>query len=366
MSTISKIFILDCKFFEQILQVQRIDLIFVEVIVISFIEEWLWLFFLQEALTYNCQYLNFITISKLNESAKVILVAMEMIAKFVIMSSCVFFSQQIKMNWSNLFIVILGIVVFLCVSVLYMSIATLPTYNEQCFRYILRCRLLIKANLFSQTMANNQLVFAEVIVASLIEEWLWIFFLKEALTYTSSNIVNRRFWNEFHDPYIILYSRISKLNESAKVILLAVELISKSAIMTSCIFYSQQKTMTIASTFLTFIGIVIFLCVEVLYARIAIIPTYNEQCFRSILRWIIRTQSLTQSKPSKHYGRLYQRIQYRLLIKANLFAQTMVNNQLGFTCGHLFHINKYKFTELILMNIPLFLLLYKQACNYEN
>ncbi|KAH9501068.1 hypothetical protein DERF_011937 [Dermatophagoides farinae] len=52
-------------------------------------------------------------------------------------------------------------------------------------------------------------------------------------------------------------------------------------------------------------------------------------------------------------------VELRAIIKSNLFVQTMTNNQLGFTCGHLFYITKYKYNELILMNIPLILMFYK-------
>ncbi|KAH7638032.1 hypothetical protein HUG17_9137 [Dermatophagoides farinae] len=183
----------------------------------------------------------------------------------------------------------------------------------------------------------------------------------------SQYIVKRIFWNQFHFEYIILYGKISRLNESAKVILLAMEMIAKSAIMISCVFYSQQIKMVEANTFLVTIFIIVFLYVNIMYLRIAILPTYNEQCLRSILRWLIRSQwrhkfsDVQQNKQSTFYARIVQRIRWRQTLKSNLFIQATVNNRLGFTCGHMFHINKFKFTELIMLNIPYILMLYKHV-----
>ncbi|KAH7638036.1 hypothetical protein HUG17_9141 [Dermatophagoides farinae] len=182
----------------------------------------------------------------------------------------------------------------------------------------------------------------------------------------SQYFVKKIFWSRFHCEYIILYGKISRINESVSVILLATETVAKSAIMTSCVFYSQQIKMVESNTFLVAILIIVFLYVNIMYMCIAILPKYNEQCLQSILRWLIRLQwrhkfSNVQSKQSTFYARIVQRIRWRQTLKSNLFIQATVNNRLGFTCGHMFHINKFKFTELIMLNIPYILMLYKHV-----
>ena len=358
--------LVDCKFFEQILQVQRIDLIFVEVIVISFIEEWLWLFFLQEALTYNCQYLNFITFDFPDDHQKMNLKMKKYLNKYF---SIVKFSTY----FSYLFVILFSIILWILI--IFENFISYQNENIFFIQFLTNIPFLTLLFMSLTYMTGQFFASGSFLLCCL------IFFLQKlkqlrmiALSLSSyttnetSKLVNKRFWNEFHDPYIILYKRISKLNESAKVILVGMEMIAKFVIMSSCVFFSQQIKMNWSNLFIVILGIVVFLCVSVVYMSIATLPTYNEQCFRYILRWLIQsqTQSSIRTKRSKFYSRFFKQIQFRLLIKANLFAQTMVNNQLGFTCGHLFHINKYKFTELILMNIPLILLLYKHASHYEN
>ncbi|KAH7638043.1 hypothetical protein HUG17_9148 [Dermatophagoides farinae] len=98
-----------------------------------------------------------------------------------------------------------------------------------------------------------------------------------------------------------------------------------------------------------------------LYYQIASLPSNNEQCIRALLRWLARTQWSTrfmlQGKSRWHKN---HPIKWRQSIKANLFVQMMTINRFGYTCGNLFEINKYKFFQLMLWNLPFILMFYKQ------
>ena len=165
--------------------------------------------------------------------------------------------------------------------------------------------------------------------------------------------MERMFTNQFCHKYIILYSEIYRINQTAKTVLFALETISKSAIMIAAVFYSRQTKMSIVNTLFIFLMLLIFVFMNFVYSKIACIPSYNERCVQNLLHWLIRSQ---------FHSKFKQIIRWRQSMKANLFVQAMANNRIGFTCGPLFHINKYKFFEMLLMNISWILLFHKQMC----
>ncbi|KAH9501065.1 hypothetical protein DERF_011934 [Dermatophagoides farinae] len=357
-------FIMDCKFYEQMLNVQRFDLIMLEIIVLSLIEEWLWLFFSKEAITYSCRYLDFLAFdlsedrTKIDLKMKRYLIRYHSIMKFI--TTLIYFTVIL---WS----------MFLCIMLLYSIFFSYLDDNIYFIQFItsIPISILICTNIIYMSgqffISGTFFLFFLILFREKIKQ---LKNLSSTLLQYHANvsqyIVKRIFWNQFYFEYIILYGKISRLNESAKVILLAMEMIAKSAIMMSCVFYSQQIKMVESNIFLVAILIIVFLYINIMYLRISILPTYNEQCLQSILRWLIRSQwrerfSVVQPKQSTFHDHIVQRIHWRQTLKSNLFIQAMANNRLGFTCGHMFHINKYKFTELILLNIPFVLMLYKHV-----
>ncbi|KAH7638039.1 hypothetical protein HUG17_9144 [Dermatophagoides farinae] len=357
-------FIMDCKFYEQMLNVQRFDLIIVELIVLSLIEEWLWLFFLKEATTYSCNFLDFLAHelpvyeTRIDLKMKRYLIRYHSFTKFITT-----FIYSTVILWS----------MFLCILLLYSIFFSYLDDNIYFIQFItsIPISILICTNIIYMSgqffISGTFFLFFLILFREKIKQ---LKNLSSTLLQYHANvsqyIVKRIFWNQFYFEYIILYGKISRLNESAKVILLAMEMIAKSAIMMSCVFYSQQIKMVESNIFLVAILIIVFLYINIMYLRISILPTYNEQCLQSILRWLIRSQwrerfSVVQPKQSTFHDHIVQRIHWRQTLKSNLFIQAMANNRLGFTCGHMFHINKYKFTELILLNIPFVLMLYKHV-----
>nr|XP_027200281.1 uncharacterized protein LOC113794361 [Dermatophagoides pteronyssinus] len=171
------------------------------------------------------------------------------------------------------------------------------------------------------------------------------------------------FWSRFQVEYVKLYAEISDFNKSFSVMLLYMETVSKSSIIISCMFYSKQKE--IGEYFMVAILSLMstFVCVTSLYSRVARLPSHNRRCCKSIIKWLARTQwSSSKTKFKNTITRQGIIIINRTTIKSNLFVQTMSENQLGFTCGHLFFITKFKYIELLLMNIPMIFMFYEQLC----
>ena len=171
------------------------------------------------------------------------------------------------------------------------------------------------------------------------------------------------FWNQFQVKYVKLYAETADFNRSFGKMLLYIEMVSKSSIIISCMFYSEQKEISQYCITAILSLMSAFVCVTSLYSRVARLPSHNRRCCKSIIKWLARTQwSSSKTKFKNTITRQGIIIINRTTIKSNLFVQTMSENQLGFTCGHLFFITKFKYIELLLMNIPMIFMFYEQLC----
>ncbi|KAH7643922.1 hypothetical protein HUG17_6284 [Dermatophagoides farinae] len=175
-----------------------------------------------------------------------------------------------------------------------------------------------------------------------------------------------------------------QIDDDLKAILLAMETISKASIIFSTIFYSQGVTETIHGSIFVVCLISIFCLATGVYARLSIFPSFNQQCCERLLAWNVRISQLySRINDNTNNRRInkHQHIQFNKLIppkncnrkslflftirqqiKINLFIQTMAKNRFGFNCGQIFFINKFKYVELILMNIPFTIMFYEKIC----
>ena len=131
---------------------------------------------------FQIEYVNlYAETAQLNRTVSLILFYMETVAKFSIIVSCVFISQQFKMNWFSLSSVMVIMGIFFLMLGINTLIATLPSYDQKCGQFILydlarsqwhRFRMVnqstnvsllwrhwIKSNLFVQTMTENHFGF---------------------------------------------------------------------------------------------------------------------------------------------------------------------------------------------------------------
>nr|XP_027193783.1 uncharacterized protein LOC113788523 [Dermatophagoides pteronyssinus] len=233
-----------------------------------------------------------------------------------IIAACILSGQPQFLNM----IPIIGFTnVFLFVNGLYSYISIIPAYNDKCCRSILQW---LARSQFSMRKTRNQSI-------------------------------------RFHYYQIRIWQKSLKSNLFIQMIIN-----NKIAAMCACVFYSRQDKMNLSNTLFIFMMICSVLSANLVYYQIAKLPTYNTNCIRNLLRWLARLQWSTKFEwkgKRKIFIYKIQQIQWRHSLKSNLFIQTLTNNKFGFTCGHLFFITKYKFIELILLNIPLILMLYKHV-----
>ena len=170
----------------------------------------------------------------------------------------------------------------------------------------------------------------------------------------------KKHWHRFHGKYVQLFDHTAKFNDDLKLILLAMETISKSTIICITIFYSRNVTDTVHGMMFIISLLTVFFIFNVIHSRFTHIPSYNKQCYRHLLPWNIHSSQRMMNFQSCRKNWLS--FSYRYQIRTNLFIQTMNENPFGFTCGQIFFINKFNFVQVIMLDISLTLLFYKKIC----
>nr|XP_027193782.1 uncharacterized protein LOC113788522 [Dermatophagoides pteronyssinus] len=279
------------------LDTNRCDLIVMEILFTCIILEFLWTVYFVETLEYRSSFLTFFTVDlpkfepKIDEQMRQILIKFQAIVNFIVTGV-----------YLNLIILIA------CFSVLVPLISCLPSYNEQCTKNLLQwlvhlqwqskfkrysqIRQSIKTNLFIQSMTYNRLGFTcgplfyinkykffELLMLNI--PWILLFYKQISLlinnSHKLSNIVRKISWIRFHKEYIVLYSILARLNQSAMYILFDLEIVNKASAMFACVFYSKQDKMGLNNTSFTLILIFYVLSANLMYHQIATLPEYNAK-----------------------------------------------------------------------------------------
>lgn len=170
----------------------------------------------------------------------------------------------------------------------------------------------------------------------------------------------RLYFRYFQRKYIVLYNEISKTNQTFRIYLFAIEILSKLSIIICILFYYQQTVLNIYNISFIISLITMFCTTTAIYSRLSNLPLYNQQCCNFLFEWNARIQSICSIAMIKRKIKRYYLLHERQTIKINLFIQTMTDNRFGFTCGQIFFITKYKYSELIMLSIVLILLFYKK------
>ncbi|KAH7637986.1 hypothetical protein HUG17_9090 [Dermatophagoides farinae] len=169
---------------------------------------------------------------------------------------------------------------------------------------------------------------------------------------SSKNIPKLKFnWNCIHREYVELYDETALFDKSISFALLNMETASKILSITACVFYSRQTKMSPTNTMIMLGISLAFVYTAILYSRLVFAPKYNHHYCRLLLNRMARKSIVKYHNRHKN-----------LIIKSNLFIQTMSDNHFGFHCGQIFFITKFQVVELFMMNLPLIILFYKKIC----
>nr|XP_027202635.1 uncharacterized protein LOC113796538 [Dermatophagoides pteronyssinus] len=204
------------------------------------------------------------------------------------------------------------------------------------------------------------LLFQFQISVLIILEYQWFEFFRKILGYNFyGNKLFRKYCYQFDDNQL---DNNYRQYLTRFIRLVTIELISKITIVYCSIFLSKQIEMNLFNTNLMIYLLSALIATNVLYSKASQLPYYNRCGSLSIMNWLARLQyqqqQQQQQRQQQHNGRNQS---IRNAIRSNLFAQSMSDNYLGFTCGQMFILTKYKFIEIFLMNFQLVLLFYKKS-----
>uniref|UniRef100_A0A6P6YB22 Uncharacterized protein LOC113796540 n=1 Tax=Dermatophagoides pteronyssinus TaxID=6956 RepID=A0A6P6YB22_DERPT len=161
-----------------------------------------------------------------------------------------------------------------------------------------------------------------------------------------------------------IFTFISEFMANNITFISIVEIGSKITTVYICIFLSKQNEMNFFNISLILYIVSGLLATNILYSKVAQLPYNNQRGCLLIMNWLARSQYQQQQQQQQlnngHDRNVLQSLSIRNTIRLNQFAQSMSDNHLGFSCGQIFIITKYKFIEIFLMNFQLVLLFYKK------
>ena len=223
--------------------------------------------------------------------------------------------------------------------------------GEISFITLIAYNLLMFNTAYRMTVMFSQLFDAMKYLLFIIE-----FFCLKFKQFIMIRLYRRRllFWLIFMRKYNEFFREISILNQTVSGVFFCSEMISKLAIIFCTLFFSKQNSMNIFNFIIVTFFLSAFIYTDCLYSRVARLPQCNQIGCRKLINWLAKFQRNRQC-PNRS-----QRLLIRNSIKLNLFAQTMSNNRLGFSCGHVFFITKFKFVELFILSFELILLFYQK------
>ncbi|KAH7638041.1 hypothetical protein HUG17_9146 [Dermatophagoides farinae] len=350
--------LITAKHHEEMFKTPAMDLLFIQMVIMYTFLEMLWSFFMNEVLMYRSPWIDLLAIDIPIQEKKL--------------------DNKMRQNLINFIVIInfMTTILFLIMMVIMFSIGILMNYWYLPFYLDSRLTLIQYITGFPSTFLfaiDVIYTFAQFVTSAKLFLFYLLFFscrikqlyrISRSLinrSFYSYNLAKKIFWQQFFREYIILYSQMVRLNRSVKVILMFMEITTKSFVMICCVYFSKQSTVTVVNSIFILMAIITYIFTNFSYSRIARIPEYNKKCVQYLFQWLARSQFQNKRLDAS----IKRMVELRAIIKSNLFVQTMTNNQLGFTCGHLFYITKYKYNELILMNIPLILMFYKQVSNLD-
>ena len=190
-------------------------------------------------------------------------------------------------------------------------------------------------------------------------------------------IRNRTMIGRFQSAYVSLYREVAMYNDSFRECWLSMDVMIKLSCTQFVILYSKQDHLGVFFYVVIFLFASTILYFEFVFATFSSLHNQNQSIYRHLNAW--NSQHFHQSipvepksiKPSIGHRKLLSvhgsvkkllktQGSLRFSLKTNLFLQSVSDNQLGFTCGRLYHFTKFRFIENMLINLGFLALFYKK------
>lgn len=178
--------------------------------------------------------------------------------------------------------------------------------------------------------------------------------LKLCLIYTKAARAFRHncFWiTKFRTSYVEVSREIYTISSgNIKDYWLSMDLIAKFSLMGWVIFYTKQELIGLFSCLLLFIFSFIFLYFEAIYFYFSYFPWNNRRSYINLASWYARKQRNKANQDNEFND-------VRIRVRVGQLIQNVSENKLGFTCGTLYLITRFKFAKMIIVNF-IFLILF--------
>ena len=275
------------KHYEEMFKTPALNLLFSQLVIMFMILEYLSFFYMKETLMYRCSLIDLLAVDIPIQEKK--------------------FTTKMRQNLIKLFVLInfittityLDLIILIFSFSIIMNYLYLPFYLDNritmiqfstCFPSSLLIAMEVISLAFQLCTSGKLFLFYLLFFTYRIKQLCRISWSIFNASFYSSYLAKKRFWFQFFHEYIILYDTVARLNRSAKIALLSIELINKSFIIFGCVFYSKQTRMSVVNVAFIISAIVAFIFTNFAYSRIARIPEYNRKCNQYLLQWLSRSQ----------------------------------------------------------------------------
>lgn len=333
--------------FDEISQIKRSDLVIIELIIIFIVLEWMWFHIFKGIWIYRSSWNDFIVINYRFDDHQLRQDFHEYLTNFYVITHSIakllYAISAVTLIIFNILFIHLSIGFYLNFKITLIQLMMTMSVLSMLVHHL----ILMMGQLF---LSLNYTIFVVEFLKIRLKQ-LHTFLRIEFKLFRFTTVANfRKIWKKFYPNYIRIYSETIKMNQTEKIIFFNLELISKSAIIISALFIGQQLKMNIMNTFVALVFIIVFCYTTLLYSRVSYLPFYNQLCSRALMDGVARQKPIPFVL--KHF----------YSIKSHLLIQTMANNRLGFTCGEMFFITRFKYIQLFILNFHLIIKFYKKIC----
>lgn len=174
-----------------------------------------------------------------------------------------------------------------------------------------------------------------------------------------------RNFHRFCCKYVEQSYEIASWNHSVRGSFFIIETFSKCSMIFLVLFYEGQTKINMLSLLIICLGLDFSAILVCFLAKISTFDTLNGVLSRSMLsqqsriyseRFRLKSNDCVGYKNDSTTNRFALNDE----IRRNFFVQNIASNPMGFSCGNIFHITKFKYFEMQSLNCVLILLFYKR------
>ncbi|KAF7496172.1 hypothetical protein SSS_03361 [Sarcoptes scabiei] len=242
---------------------------------------------------------------------------------------------------------ILMLIVMLATLTLYSPMLITSRFDECLFNTLIYILGLWHSSVYLGVMFVAMFHFTFTIKLLRIRFYLHVLMMKQ---FTEIDPNDQLKWYRLLREYNAIYFNILQLNHNSRLYFFLTEMLSKACIVFATIFYSKQFIINIYSLVIIITAMILFCLNNLLFFDLAYFPTHNHLYYCILTKWASRQQF-----SNKNFNR-----NLFVLFKSNTLIQRIQENRIGFTCGSMFLVTRFRSFDSFILNFVFILLFYKK------